>query len=155
MQAKNRAGACAWGPVPEWLGYVGLHNKPLGSCQKSPCRKRHTANSSLTISSRSFSSSFSFFPQEIVSASSNSRNSCHLRMLSFNTLSLVLTALASATVSGASSPPKGARFYSVTDTYIGPSFLTGFDHQTFGTDIDPTHGRVKFVRFFFRSFTWR
>ncbi|KAG8947716.1 hypothetical protein FRC04_010490 [Tulasnella sp. 424] len=66
-------------------------------------------------------------------------------MLSFNTLSLVLTALVSATVSGASSPPKGARFYSVTDTYIGPSFLTGFDHQTFGTDIDPTHGRVNYT----------
>ncbi|KIO24745.1 glycoside hydrolase family 16 protein, partial [Tulasnella calospora MUT 4182] len=66
-------------------------------------------------------------------------------MLSFNTLSLVLTALVSATISGASSPPKGGRFYSVADTYIGNSFLTGFDHQTFLTDGDPTHGRVNYT----------
>ncbi|KAG8923703.1 hypothetical protein FRC01_012459 [Tulasnella sp. 417] len=67
-------------------------------------------------------------------------------MRSFNTLSLVLTALVSAPFAiAASSPPKGGRFYSMTDTYVGPSFLTGFEHQYFGTEGDPTHGRVNYT----------
>ena len=33
-----------------------------------------------------------------------------------------------------------AKSYAVTDTFIGSSFLTNFDHQAIA---DPTHGRVK------------
>jgi hypothetical protein len=32
--------------------------------------------------------------------------------------------------------------YNILDTFIGPSFLTGFDHQAIA---DPTHGRVNYV----------
>ncbi|KAG9007505.1 hypothetical protein FRB90_009376, partial [Tulasnella sp. 427] len=63
-------------------------------------------------------------------------------MHSFKLLSLILSTLGCTT---AASPPKGARFYSITDSYVGPSFLTGFDHQTFGTAGDPTHGRVNYT----------
>ncbi|KAG8971350.1 hypothetical protein FRB90_010525, partial [Tulasnella sp. 427] len=63
-------------------------------------------------------------------------------MHSFQLLSLILTTIGCAT---ASSPPKGARFYSITDTYVGPSFLTGFDHITYVTEGDPTHGRVNYT----------
>ncbi|KAG8707683.1 hypothetical protein FRC08_000355 [Ceratobasidium sp. 394] len=35
-----------------------------------------------------------------------------------------------------------AATYKVTDTFIGPSFLSGFVHEAIG---DPTHGRVKQV----------
>jgi hypothetical protein len=33
-----------------------------------------------------------------------------------------------------------AATYTVSDTFIGSSFLSGFDHQAIA---DPTHGRVK------------
>jgi hypothetical protein len=32
--------------------------------------------------------------------------------------------------------------YTLTDNYVGSSFLTGFDHQAIA---DPTHGRVNYV----------
>ncbi|KAG8909551.1 hypothetical protein FRC00_009893 [Tulasnella sp. 408] len=35
-----------------------------------------------------------------------------------------------------------AATYNILDTFIGPSFLTGFDHQAIA---DPTHGRVNYV----------
>lgn len=40
------------------------------------------------------------------------------------------------------SPSVLATTYSITDTYVGPSFLAGFDHIAVP---DPTHGRVKYV----------
>ncbi|KAG8709445.1 hypothetical protein FRC09_000665, partial [Ceratobasidium sp. 395] len=35
-----------------------------------------------------------------------------------------------------------ATAYTLVDTFIGSSFLTGFDHQAIA---DPTHGRVNYV----------
>lgn len=34
--------------------------------------------------------------------------------------------------------------YNIVDTFVGSSFLSGFDHQAIA---DPTHGRVKYVVF--------
>lgn len=41
---------------------------------------------------------------------------------------------------GGSTGTTGGAVYSVTDTFIGPSFLTGFNHEAIA---DPTNGRVK------------
>jgi len=37
---------------------------------------------------------------------------------------------------------KASSTYTITDTFIGPSFLTGFSHQAIS---DPTHGRVNYT----------
>ncbi|KZT60282.1 glycoside hydrolase family 16 protein [Calocera cornea HHB12733] len=39
-------------------------------------------------------------------------------------------------------PVLGKTTYTIKDTYIGPSFLNGFDHWPY---TDPTHGRVNYV----------
>ncbi|KAG9100379.1 hypothetical protein FRC07_010416 [Ceratobasidium sp. 392] len=49
-------------------------------------------------------------------------------------LSLAVTAAAASLAQAAT--------YTVSDTFIGSSFLTGFDHQAIA---DPTHGRVNYV----------
>ncbi|KAG8691660.1 hypothetical protein FRC09_011564, partial [Ceratobasidium sp. 395] len=50
-------------------------------------------------------------------------------------------ALSLAAAAAAASLARAAT-YSVSDTFIGSSFLTGFNHEAIA---DPTHGRVNYV----------
>lgn len=56
-------------------------------------------------------------------------------------LSVYKTGASTSTTTTSTAPVSTAtRSYSIVDTYIGPSFLTGFTHQAIP---DPTNGRVK------------
>lgn len=52
------------------------------------------------------------------------------------------TTTTSTTTTTTSIPPGQPTHYSISDTYIGRNWLSGFEHQAIA---DPTHGRVKFV----------